>query len=192
MKAGIPNDYYWQTGRVCLRPLRIDDAEKKWREWFDTETRRYLEFQLDLPPVSLAEYTRQLEDMCEFKNTSHVTSFAIDNLNHEFVGWINLFAGDTRNGNFSFGISIFRAYQRRGYARDAIDLILCYGFHELRLHRCSSECLASNKASLMLHKKLGFHEEGRRRKMIYMDGDYHDVVLFGLLKDEFETRIKSD
>jgi RimJ/RimL family protein N-acetyltransferase len=181
-------DYFWKTDRVCLRPLRIDDAEKKWKEWFDTETRRFLEFQLDLPPVSLQEYTRQLEDICEFKDTSRFTSFAIDNLDSELVGWINLFAGDTRNGNFSFGISVFREYQRLGYAENAIDLILRYGFYDLRLHRCNSECLAVNQPSIQLHKKLGFQEEGRRRKMIYMNGGYHDVLLFGMLIDEYQDR----
>ena len=86
-----PTNYFWQTEKVRLRPLHISDVEKKWQEWFDTEARRFLEYQLDLPPVSLEEYTRQLKDICEFKDTSRFYSFAIDNLSGEFVGWINLF-----------------------------------------------------------------------------------------------------
>ena len=161
-------------------------GEKKWQEWFDTEARRLLEYQLDLPPVSLAEYTRQLEDVCEFKDTSRLISFAIDNLSGEFVGWINLFKGDPKHANFSFGISIFRAYRRHGYAEDAVRLILRYGFYELRLHKCNSECLAINQASIRLHQKLGFKEEGRRKETIYMDGGYYDIVLFGLLIGDLE------
>lgn len=184
-KANHPN-YFWQTDKVRLRPLCIEDAEKKWREWFDTETRRFLEYQLDLPPVSLVEYTEQLKDICEFKDTSKITSFAIDRLDGEFVGWINMVIGNPRHGNFTFGISIFREHQRQGYAEDAIRLILRYGFNEFRLHKCNSECLAINPGSIRLHQKLGFHEEGRRRKMVYMDGDYHDIILFGLLIDEFD------
>jgi RimJ/RimL family protein N-acetyltransferase len=102
------------------------------------------------------------------------------------VGWINLFTGIPRHGNFTFGISIFREHQRQGYAEDAVRLILRYGCYELRHHKCNSECLAINQGSIQLHQKLGFHEEGRRREMIYMDGGYHDIILFGLLIDEFE------
>jgi RimJ/RimL family protein N-acetyltransferase len=181
-----PDNYYWQTEKVRLRPLRISDAEKKWQEWFDTEARRFLEFQLDLPPVSLEAYTRQLEDICEFKETSRFYGFAIDNLSDEFVGWINLFKGDPKHGYFSFGISIFREYQCQGYAEEAVRLILRYGFYELRRHKCNSECLAINQASIRLHQKLGFKVEGRRREAIYMDGGYHDTILFGLLINEFD------
>ena len=123
-----PANFFWQTEKVRLRPLRISDAEKKWQEWFDTEARRFLEYQLDLPSVSLEEYTRQLEDICEFKDTSRFYGFAIDNLSGEFVGWINLFKGDPKHGNFSFGISIFREHWRKGYAENAVRLILCMGF----------------------------------------------------------------
>ena len=180
-----PANFYWQTEKVRLRPLQISDAEKKWQEWFDTETRRFLESQLDLPPVSLEEYTRQLEDICEFKDTSRMISFAIDNLSGEFVGWINMFKGDPKHGNFSFGISIFREHWRKGYAENAVHLILRYGFYELRMHKCNSECLANNQASIRLHHKLGFQEEGLKRETIFMDGAYHDIVLFGLLGSEF-------
>jgi RimJ/RimL family protein N-acetyltransferase len=180
-----PDHYFWQTKKVRLRPLRISDAKRKWQEWFDTEARRFLEYQLDLPPVNLEEYTRQFEDICEFKDTSRFYGFAIDNLSDEFVGWINLFKGDSKHGNFSFGISIFREYQRQGFAEDAIRLILRYGFNELHRHRCNSECLANNIASIRLHQKIGFREEGRKRETIFMDGAYHDIVLFGLLEEEF-------
>ena len=178
-------EYFWKNDKILLRSLQNKDALKKWQEWFDTNSRRYLEYQLDLPPVSLATYTEQLKDAFEFNDTSRTLSFAIDNLNEEFVGWINLFKGNPRHGNFSFGVSIFREHRRNGYAENAVRLIMKYGFNELRFHKCNSECLDVNQESIQLHKKLGFKEEGRRRKMIYMDGEYHDIVLFGLLENEF-------
>jgi RimJ/RimL family protein N-acetyltransferase len=188
MKTANDPNFFWRTDKISLRPLKLEDSQKKWGEWFDTETRRYLEYQLDLPPVSLAEYTRQLEDICEFNDTSRFTSFAIDNLDGEFVGWINLFSGSPRHGNFSFGISIFRDFRQQGCAADAVRLILRYGFNELRGHKCNSECLAVNQGSIRLHQKLGFQEEGRRRQSVYMDGAYRDLVLFGLLKEEFRFK----
>jgi RimJ/RimL family protein N-acetyltransferase len=179
-----PN-YYWQTDRIRLRGLRPEDAEKKCREWTDTEARRLLEGQLDLPPVSIETFRTSLLNSCDFKGDSDCKNFAIETLDGEFAGWINLFLGDPRHGRFSFSVSIFREYQRQGYAAEATQLILHYGFNELRCHKCNSACLDINTGSIALHKKLGFSEEGRRREVIFMDGRYHDEILFGMTNEEY-------
>ncbi len=82
-------------------------------------------------------------------------------------------------------MSIFREYQRKGYALNAAKLILRYGFNELRCHKCNSACLDINTGSIAFHQKLGFVEEGRRREDIFMDGCYHDEILYGMTFDEF-------
>jgi RimJ/RimL family protein N-acetyltransferase len=179
--------YFWQGAHVRLRPLRIADAEKKWREWTDSEARLMLESGLDLPPVSLEAYTEKLKPWCEFENTSQGREFAIETLAGEFVGWINLFDRDERHGTFGFGVSIFREHQRQGYAEEALRILLRYMFFERRFQKCNSACLDLNAASLGLHRKLGFVEEGRRRRVAYAHGAYHDEVLLGLLKEEFEA-----
>lgn len=185
--------YSWQGERVRLRPLRIEDAPKKWREWTDTQARILLEYGMDLPPVSLETYTEQLRPSCEFEDTSQRISFGIETLEGEFVGWINVGGMSGRHGTFGFGISIFREYQRRGYAEEAVRIVLRYMFNERRFQKCNSECLDFNAASIRLHHKLGFKEEGRRRRSVYIHGEYHDRVLFGLLKEEFdENELQQD
>ena len=178
--------YFWQTGLIRLRPLRPEDTEKKYREWLDSEARRLLEGQLDLPPVSLETFRAGLLDSCDFKGDPDRKSFAIETLDGEFVGWVNLFLGEPRHGCFSLGVSIFREYQRRGYAVDAAKLILNYAFNELRCHKCNSACLEFNTGSIAFHRKLGFVEEGRRREVIFTDGCYHDEILNGMTFDEFK------
>jgi RimJ/RimL family protein N-acetyltransferase len=48
----------------------------------------------------------------------------------------------------------------------------------------------TNDASVRLHKKLGFIEEGRRRRQFFLNGRYYDDLLFGLLREEFEANDK--
>lgn len=179
--------YFWQGEKVRLRPLHKEDAQKKWREWTDTHARRMLESQTDLPPVSYEKYEQDLLENIDFRETKRYTSFAIENLDGEFVGWINLFLGDARNGVFSAGMGIFREYRQKGYALEAFQIILRYGFYELRCQKCDSACLAENNASIRLHERTGFKEEGRRRREFFFDNQYHDEILFGLLKEEFEV-----
>lgn len=177
--------YYWQGQKVRLRPMHVEDARQKWKERTDSEARRLLECELELPVISFEAYMEGFEEVCDFKDTTHFTSFGIDTLAGEYVGWLNLYGLDYRNGTFSFGMGIFREYRQKGYAEEALRMILRYGFYELRMQKCHSACLDTNVGSIRLHQKIGFQQEGRRRCMFYINGEYHDELLFGLLKDEF-------
>lgn len=77
-----------------------------------------------------------------------------------------------------------RAYWGKGYAYTASDLIIKHAFNHLNMHRLYLGCLIKNKAMKSLALKLGFIQEGIRKSAIYSNGEYSDVVEFGLLKDE--------
>lgn len=186
------SNYFWQTEKIRLRGLRPEDAEKKCREWTDSQARSLLEYQLDLPPVSPETYRARFLEACDFKGAPETLSFAIESLDGEFVGWANLFVGDGRHGRFGVGMSIFQEYQRKGYAVEAMHLLLQYAFNELRCHKCNTACLDTNIASIALQKKLGFVEEGRRREVIFMNGQYHDEILFGLTEQEYRQQMSAN
>lgn len=179
--------YFWQDKFVRLRPMQIEDANKKLKEYTDSQARSWLQNGMDLPPISLETYIEQLEPYCDFKETSQYTLFSIETLDNQYVGWINLYGKNYRQGTFGFGISIFQEYQRNGYAESALRILLRYCFFELRMQKCNSACIDTNEGSIQLHKKVGFLEEGRRRRNIYLNGEFHDEILWGLLKEEFEV-----
>jgi len=182
--------YFWQGNLVRLRSMQIEDAQKKLKEYTDSEARSWLQIGMDLPPVSLESYIEQILPYCNFKDTSQNMLFSIETLANEYVGWINLYGQNPRHGTFGFGISIFRENQRNGYAEEAVRLLLRYCFYELRMQKCNSACIAKNKGSIRLHQKLGFQEEGRRRRNIFLNGQYHDDIFWGLLKEEFDENEK--
>jgi RimJ/RimL family protein N-acetyltransferase len=68
-----------------------------------------------------------------------------------------------------------------------VSILLRYGFRERRYQKCNSACIQTNAASIALHKKLGFTEEGRVRRRWFYGGRYHDEVLFGMTVEEFEA-----
>lgn len=111
--------------------------------------------------------------------------FVIETLDGTPVGSINTANCNRRNGTFSYGLGIFPEYRQRGYAREAIRLLLRYYFLELRYQKCNVTVYDFNDPSLALHQSLGFREEGRLRRNHFTDGAYHDEVLLGLTDDEF-------
>ena len=179
--------YFWQGEKVRLRPVRIEDAGQSFATSLESPSRQLLQLGVELPSsVELQRTTMEKYAGC--KDVDGVIIFAIENLAGEHVGGISLHSRDEKNGLFSFGVVVDRRHQGRGYAEDAVRIILRYGFWERRYQKCNSACLHTNEASIRLHKKLGFLEEGRRRRQVFFNGEYHDDVLFGMTREEFDAQ----
>ncbi len=177
--------YFWEGAKVRLRPFSPDD----WREWLDdfSDSRAIwdLEGGAELPK-SEAMAKAKYAEWADFGDTSKHVMFAVETLAGELVGGIAMHSRSEKNGTFSFGIRINQKHRRQGYGEDALRLLLRYGFHELRYQKCNSACVERNEGSIRLHRKLGFVDEGRRRRSVYMDGQFHDDLLFGLTREEFD------
>ena len=75
----------------------------------------------------------------------------------------------------------------RGIGRQAIGLMLDRGFGPLGLHRVGLKVLAFNARAIACYRACGFVEEGRLRQSAWIDGEWHDDVLMGLLTTERES-----
>ena len=67
---------------------------------------------------------------------------------------------------------------------EALDL----AFGELGLHKLSAEVLSTNTVSQRFHEKLGFEQEGRCRERHLAGGVFLDVLLYGILEEEWTAR----
>ena len=72
----------------------------------------------------------------------------------------------------------------KGYATEALQLIIEYAFKTLGLRRLEAGMYANNKASLNLFKKLGFKQEANLRKRYKYNAKYVDGLIVGLLKED--------
>ncbi|MDE1822193.1 MAG: GNAT family N-acetyltransferase [Euryarchaeota archaeon] len=75
----------------------------------------------------------------------------------------------------------------RGYATEAAWYLCDAAFRHLGMRRVGSSALEKNLASLAVHQRLGFVEEGREREAICVKGRCMDMVLFGLLDRELPS-----
>jgi len=115
------------------------------------------------------------------------TKFTIlDKDSSEKVGYIGFENINFVEGHSGFGFFIRSSFRGKGFGSEALRLILEYGFLHLRLRRIYTEILETNIASQKVVKNLGFIEEGRLRKQAYRNGNYIDVLVFGIISDEFK------
>jgi RimJ/RimL family protein N-acetyltransferase len=178
--------YFWQGEKIRLRPVRLEDAELFFAASLDSPARQVLQLGIELP-TSEEIMRASLETYVGCKDADGVILFVIENLEGAGVGGTSLHSRDQKNGTFSFGIVVYPEHRRHGYAEDAARILLRYGFWERRYQKCDSGCLHTNEASIAFHKKLGFVEEGRRRRRFFLDGGYYDDLLFGLTREEFDA-----
>ena len=81
---------------------------------------------------------------------------------------------------------------RRGFGVEAGKLISYYGVDVLGLRRIEAKVYEYNRLSANSLRRNGFQQEGLLRKAGYQEGQYWDVLVFGILKDEIDEQRKRD
>jgi ribosomal-protein-alanine N-acetyltransferase len=75
----------------------------------------------------------------------------------------------------------------KGVGRNCTKFVVEYGFCELNLNRIHLSVLSTNERAIRLYRGLGFREEGRLRQAQYKRGQYLDVLLMALLREEYDA-----
>ncbi|WP_127529442.1 GNAT family N-acetyltransferase [Paenibacillus kobensis] len=181
--------YYWQDEAIRLRAIAPEDWESCYASAFDTPARQMLECAIELPPT-LSSARRFAEENADFLSSNRRIMFTIESLNEDIIGGVNLNSMDERNGTFSIGIVIDQPHRGKGFGTRAVHMLLKYAFFERRLHKFNDYVLEGNEASAAMLRKVGCVQEGVRRQVFYLNGKYHDSILFGLTKDEYIDQLR--
>ena len=80
--------------------------------------------------------------------------------------------------------------KRPGIALDALLAMFSYAFEKLNMNRIEGDYVEFNKGAEVMNKLAGFKVEGRKRKAVYKNGKYWDLIVLGILREEFEEQRK--
>jgi RimJ/RimL family protein N-acetyltransferase len=108
------------------------------------------------------------------------TAWVIENENMYKIGLISLHSFDARHLVFSYGISLLSAFQGRGYAYEAVNLLLHYMFNQICYFKCLAKTYSFNNNSIALQQKVGFKMEGILKESYFINGKFADVFLWGI------------
>lgn len=96
-------------------------------------------------------------------------------------------------GVFPGGVSDWGFYvapnSSKGTGKKIGATALNYAFSTLKLHKICGQALETNTPSIEFHKRLGFKQEGILREQQRIQGIYHTMVCFGLLSEEWRSRL---
>jgi diamine N-acetyltransferase len=97
------------------------------------------------------------------------------------IGTIDLFDFDPMNSRAGLGILIVHEERGKGYASEALGLLIEYAFNTLQLHQIYCHITASNIASLNLFTKHGFEIIGLKKEWLHINNTWMDVYFLQLI-----------
>jgi RimJ/RimL family protein N-acetyltransferase len=171
--------------KILLRPVKRADVPLFMKWFIDPEVTQYLS--MYLPMTEMAE-EKWIEDVGTARASSDIILVIEAQIGEtsRAIGTIGLHRINQKDSCATFGIAIGeKDFWGQGLGTEATRVLLKYGFEQVNLHRISSTVYDFNERSYRMHKKVGFKEEGRRRKAIYKNGLFRDLIEFGFLKDEW-------
>lgn len=111
-------------------------------------------------------------------------SFVIRN-EYKIVGRIGLNYINIQHKNAAIGYWLIKEAEGIGIITRSCEKLIHLGFTELNLHRIEIKAAVNNLKSQAIPKRLHFKKEGILRGAELVNGEFLDLVLFSLLREEW-------
>lgn len=102
------------------------------------------------------------------------------------IGVISLNRIDFQNRNAYIGIYANPFLILRGKGELLIECVKKLAFDYVNLHTLKIEVMDTNEKATNFYKKAGFREEGRLEEFVYRNGEWHDMIVMGVIIPEGE------
>lgn len=100
------------------------------------------------------------------------------------IGSIDLFDFEPTHHRAGVGILILKDYRGKGYASEALDLLVDYAFNTLQLHQLFCNISPENTESIKLFTSRNFKLVGTKKEWNRIQNRWHDESLFQLLSTQ--------
>lgn len=172
--------------RVLLRSFELSDLDEVVRHWNSMELRN-LVGAADMGPASRNDEEEFIKGTWKRRQEKKAFTLAIETIAEgKLIGGVSLMNINWTNRSAMLGISIYdRKNRGKGYGQESINLILGFAFRTLNLYRVELEAFDFNERAQKCYQKVGFREVGKRRKARFIDGQYRDVMIMDILRDEW-------
>ncbi len=169
---------------IKLSKIKKEDMEHIYRWFSDAKFLKYYDY---YPPVPLnKDEVDNIFNDYENSNKSEVFAVRLDNTIIGVAGFDDIIK---ENQVATLFIGLGNESERgKGYGSEAMKLLLEYGFENLNFHRIQLNVLEFNEKAIFLYEKSGFKKEGIFREFVLRDNKRYNLLLYGLLRNEWNKR----
>lgn len=169
--------------RVFLRPLEFTDLQRIY-QWHN-DAQLYSTLTGPFHPVSKQALEQWLTVRVQFSIKEINFAICLTETS-EHIGNIYLREIDYISRNALLGAFIGnREHRAKGYASEALIQVVEYSFYVLGLNRLYMHVLADNPGAIKHLQKCGFIIEGTMREHSFKNGQYKDVLIFGMRESDY-------
>ncbi|CAL9526970.1 hypothetical protein SUDANB121_03972 [Nocardiopsis dassonvillei] len=177
-----------EEGPVELRPLRLRDAtalrdtRARNAEWLRPWEPTYPE--MPLRSTGLSPYVAMIQAIRREARQGLSMPWSVY-YEGRFVGQLSVGGivwGSARSAQVGYWID--SAHAGRGITPTAVALAVDHAFFRVGLHRVEANIRPENRASRRVATKLGFRDEGVRRRQLHIDGEWRDHICYALTAEE--------
>jgi RimJ/RimL family protein N-acetyltransferase len=175
----------FQTERLQLRRLGPGDWKDLLEFLSDEETFRYMPGH----PLEEEAILRWLESDPHVKLTTPDQTFYLGLTLRDggkLIGQAGLRLSAPELSQAHVTILLHRAFQKQGFAAEALNGILSFCFQEIRLHRVSASCDSRNGPAVKLLEH-ALRREGEFVKDNLVHGEWVNTLWYALLQDEYRA-----
>ena len=106
------------------------------------------------------------------------------------IGTCGFTSFDFENHSAQIGYVLHTDHHGKGIATEAVGAVLDFGFRKLKLQRIEGRFMEENLASRRVMEKNRMQFEGILRNAVYVRGEYVNVGVCSILRDEFFMKDK--
>ena len=192
----------YETNTFYLRPFVESDITESYLQWFhDQAVTKYTSHGLfgytknqalqfleksrkngDIVWAIMAKFIFLTQDHKESRNIiNYDKGIHIGNISLQDIHWID------RRAEFA-GVIGEKEYWGKGIGTEAVRLLFAHGFDKLNLNRIWLGTAASNRGMRTIAERLGMSIEGVLRKHLFLNGQYENVMQYGILRIEWNQK----
>jgi diamine N-acetyltransferase len=143
-------------------------------------------------PMSMAQEERWFEKMLDRPQDEQPLE-AREGDEWVKIGNMGFFDIDHRARSAEVGIMLGnKDYWNKGYGTESMTLLLKHGFEILNLNRIMLQVYEDNPRAIRCYEKVGYKHEGRLRQARYWNGEYLDILIMSVLKEEWDQMLAKD
>lgn len=167
---------------IYLRPLSIHDVEGNYKYWLNDQEivqfNSHGKFPMSVSILkAFVESTNRATNALVLAIVDKATDAHIGNISLQAINW------QDRNAEIAFILGE-QSFWGQGVMGQAGKLMIDHAFNALNLHRVYCGTTSANVGMQKLAIKLGMRQEGIRKEAIYNHGEYHDIIEFGIIREE--------
>ena len=175
-----------QGKQVYLRGLEREDLKILHEMMNDEEVMMWARSRPDTT-VSMEELEKEYDAELKGDTSRRRTFVIVHRATKKPIGWATIRWWRPGHTTADIGIALSdKGLRGRGIGSEVNLLLIQLAFDQYNMHKVELWTRGDNPAAIGSAQKNGFKIEGRLRDTVYFDGRFHEGVMMGILRDEYE------